>query len=525
VYVVYQYFKKQSFQTNLILVAFMLFAMINVEGYVRFLIVLALFMAVKLKKELVLKYVYLLFGLSILVFIFTGGLDPIWGKLKGYVFKDAIEQSHDMFKLNFFSTMQTVRESGSIPLETFANRISGHSITFFASIVGYIWFAIRYPVMLMALPMVGLGFLAYGIPGLIPGGGLRFTVYAVPVMALGFGYLTVEVSKMVADHLHEKTGALARYALPAIFTLLALYPNIQHIQEYKVPTVFTQQEVKLLEKLHTIVDREDYAVTWWDYGYPIRYYSDMKTLIDGMKHTGAQNHNVSFMLSADPVAAAKLARLDVEYTEKRFAIDEANKELDTNHTDYVKWATNNIEQMMLDYGFSDANTFLDALETEIKLPSKTRDIYFYLPNRMMSIFPTVTLFSNLDLMSGGQHARPLFYVTNRFKDVGASIALGNGIQLIKQSGDLQIGNQKKSINSFITTIYDNQGKLHVEKQMRDYNSDIFVIYMRNYNQFLVLDRKMYDSLYIQLFVLENYDKNLFEPIMMDPMAKIYRLKI
>jgi dolichyl-diphosphooligosaccharide--protein glycosyltransferase/undecaprenyl-diphosphooligosaccharide--protein glycosyltransferase len=48
--------------------------------------------------------------------------------------------------------------------------------------------------------------------------------------------------------------------------------------------------------------------------------------------------------------------------------------------------------------------------------------------------------------------------------------------------------------------------------------------MSNYNTFLVLDEKMYNSLYIQLMVLENADKNLFEEVIMDPNVKVYKLK-
>jgi dolichyl-diphosphooligosaccharide--protein glycosyltransferase/undecaprenyl-diphosphooligosaccharide--protein glycosyltransferase len=49
--------------------------------------------------------------------------------------------------------------------------------------------------------------------------------------------------------------------------------------------------------------------------------------------------------------------------------------------------------------------------------------------------------------------------------------------------------------------------------------------MQNYNQFLVVDEQTYQSLYFQLFVLENYDKELFEPTILTPLAKIYKLKI
>ena len=42
---------------------------------------------------------------------------------------------------------------------------------------------------------------------------------------------------------------------------------------------------------------------------------------------------------------------------------------------------------------------------------------------------------------------------------------------------------------------------------------------------LILDEAMFDASYIQLFVLENYDEKLFEPISLEPHAKVFKLKI
>ncbi len=83
----------------------------------------------------------------------------------------------------------------------------------------------------------------------------------------------------------------------AMFTVTVLYPNYKHIQSYKVPTVFNKDEVKVLNDLQSKTDREDYVISWWDYGYPIRYYADVKTLGDGGKHSGSVNFPLSFMLT------------------------------------------------------------------------------------------------------------------------------------------------------------------------------------------------------------------------------------
>jgi len=42
---------------------------------------------------------------------------------------------------------------------------------------------------------------------------------------------------------------------------------------------------------------------------------------------------------------------------------------------------------------------------------------------------------------------------------------------------------------------------------------------------LIVDEKTYNSMFIQLMVLENYNKKLFEPVILTPSAKVYKLKI
>ena len=491
---------------NYKLLALMMLAMVNLDGFIRFPLVLAVFYIFKDKRFD--KYTYSILVASVVVFFASGGFTPIWNQLKGYVFKDAVTAADEGLKLHFFSVMQTIREAGHIPFETFANRISGHVITFILSLGGFIYLSYRDKIMLFGLPMIGLGFLAYF-------GGLRFTIYAVPVLAFGAAFLITEIAR------YMPTKRLKFLAITA-FTLAVLYPNIAHVQEYKVPTVFNVNEVKVLDKLKNIADREDYVIAWWDYGYPIRYYSDVKTLADGGKHSGSVNFPVSFTLTSPQNISAKMARLDVEYTEKTFRFKEENKERieDENITIF-----SNIEQMTKEYGFDDANDFLLSLQTDIELPSKTRDIYFYLPYRMLDIYPTVKAFSNIDLMDGKMKSSPLFYMSRVFKEEQSGINLGQGIFLDLQNSTITFSDQKMPIKRFVQTSYDKNMKFKKDVNILNITADINVIYMSSYNTFLVLDEKTYNSLYIQLMVLEEYDKTLFEEVILTPHAKVYKLKI
>ncbi|MEA3370090.1 MAG: peptide-binding protein, partial [Campylobacterota bacterium] len=329
-----------------------------------------------------------------------------------------------------------------------------------------------------------------------------FTVYAVPVAAMSSVFLFYVVASFVQNR-------SMRYSLIALLTCAMLYPNIMHIVGYKVPTVFSKTEVETLDRLKTISSPEDYTLTWWDYGYPIWYYSNTNTLIDGGKHN-EDNFIISQILNTtSQTQAANLARLAVEtYVSSDYKI--VANEIFKNKTP---------QQL-------DPNIMLDELSlSDYQLPAKTRDIFIYLPNKMLNIFPTVTLFSNIDLVSGQKGPRAFYYISNRFEDSQGIINLGNNVKIIKAKAQLQIGMQTVPINKFVTTLYDNNQILKKELQQLNPNGNLNVIYMKNYNQFLVLDNRMYNSLFIQMFVLENYDKSLFEPVILNPLTKVYRLKI
>jgi undecaprenyl-diphosphooligosaccharide---protein glycotransferase len=160
-----------------------------------------------------------------------------------------------------------------------------------------------------------------------------------------------------------------------------------------------------------------------------------------------------------------------------------------------------------------------------EMPRKTREVYYYLPLRMMEIFPTVQLFSNLDLQSGMQRKPHFFYSTQYFRDTPQAVQLGNGILLKKGSSSLSIGDQTFPIRNFYKVEYDRSGKLQVDRQLLNFNANMSVIYMASYKRFIVLDEALLNSAYIQLFVFENYDPKYFEPVILDPYTKIFRLKI
>ncbi|EIY4182468.1 peptide-binding protein [Campylobacter coli] len=446
-------------------------------------------------------------GLSTLVFlILSGGIDPILYQLKFYIFRS--DESANLAQgFMYFNVNQTIQEVESIDLSIFMQRISGSELVFFVSLIGFIFLVRKHKSMILALPMLALGFLALK-------SGLRFTIYAVPVLALGFGFLMSLLQERKQKN--NNTYWWANIGV-FIFTFLSLIPMFYHINNYKAPTVFSQNEATKLDELKKIAQREDYVVAWWDYGYPIRYYSDVKTLVDGGKHLGKDNFFPSFALSKDEQAAANMARLSVEYTEKSFYAPQ---------NDILK--SDILQAMMKDYNQSNVDLFLASLsKPDFKIDTpKTRDIYLYMPARMSLIFSTVASFSFINLDTGVLD-KPFTFSTAYPLDVkNGEIYLSNGVVLSDDFRSFKIGDNVVSVNSIVEINSIKQGEYKITPI--DDTAQFYIFYLKDstipYAQFILMDKTMFNSAYVQMFFLGNYDKNLYDLVINARDAKVFKLK-
>jgi len=437
------------------------------------------------------KSLYIIVGILFVLFMYYGNVfEMIVNRIMQYISTGTTIEG-----LHFYSVFQTIREAGKIPFETFANRISGSSIGVIISLVGYIVLVIKHRAFILALPLIGIGIFALW-------GGLRFTVYAVPVAAMSAIYLFHVITQMISD---KKSIYLLAMSL---LTILMIYPNITHIIGYKVPTVLDKIEVQDLTKLKEISSSKDYTLTWWDYGYPVWFYSNTNTIIDGGKH---QNDNFiisKIMQTPSPELAANLSRLAVETY------------VDSNYTNIANTLFKNGEKEQID-----PNVLLSELEDDTyTLPKRTRDIFLYLPYRMLNIFPTVAIFGNLDLTTGNPERKIVFYPTNAISNDNGVLRFSNGITFDTKSGNIILGKISKNVKYSIITQSTKEGKLSLHSQQYYADGEYVVIYMKSYNKFIVMDVETFYSTFVQMFILEKYDKNLFELVVSSPYSKIYKLK-
>jgi len=285
---------------------------------------------------------------------------------------------------------------------------------------------------------------------------------------------------------------------------LMIVPNIQHIINYKISTVFNHTEVENLVKLNEQASGKDYTIAWWDYGYPLWYYSDTSTLIDGGKHNNDNFIVSKIMQTTSPKLAANLSRLAVET--------------------YVSNGYKTITKTLFEG--KDPNALLDSLaDGSYPLPAKSRDVFLYMPYRMLDIFPTVALFGNLDLTTG-KRLRPFKFYTLRAvsSSKDGRITFSNGLIFDAKKGLLRLPRSTQKIKRFVVTQNRKGGKIKLESQFYHSDGEYVMVYMKSYGKFVLMDSETFHSMYVQMFILGRYDTSLFELVEASPYSRIYKLK-
>ncbi len=144
---------------------------------------------------------------------------------------------------------------------------------------------------------------------------------------------------------------------------------------------------------------------------------------------------------------------------------------------------------------------------------------------MMGILPTIRRFSDMDLNSGKSLGRNFFYFAQRNKKVDDIIYFGQSVAWLTKENKLIINDRKIDIGRYVVVGYDKDNTIRSKQKVLNANGKFHIVYMATYDSYLILDDEYFNSLFVQMFVLENYDKKLFEPVILDPLTKIYRLKI
>ena len=457
--------------------------------------IIALFYAVfcKYKNLLSARILAIFLTLMLAIFIYFGGFDFITSKMGIYVFKGNEILSDKFHFINEYNFISEVKSASHLYFIYF---MSGNILILLAAIIGYLLLCLKFRPFLLTLPMLGLGLLSFF-------SGVRFVMYVTPLVALGFGYFL-----HFFLNLFDLRNSIKNLSF-LVFAIAAVAINLDFAYSYRPNTLITHDEAAALNDIKKVAKRDDYVLSWWDYGYAIRYFADVKTLNDPGRQGGENNYFVSLALRQDEAFSARLARVAVTYNDISLGQN-----------------VRPIDKILKDCNTSDINIFLSQLESEnFTLPATKKEVFYYLVPNMIDIAPNIFRYSYIDVTTGKKQKEDFYHVSALNGVSEAGIDLGNGYTLPTNDQKFIIHNGEKIAVKSFYKVKGTGRDLRIDEKIIDENAKIYVVFLEDYARILLLDENAFNSSFVQLFIFERVDERYFEPFVISSGVKIYRLKI
>lgn len=443
------------------------------------------------KKKLIFKKKLFLFIIlsffTLLGYFYLNEINSFFLRAHDYIFK--VQNIHLLQNNNkelfFKSTLSTINEAKSLPIDKLWKYLGINSWYFYLSSIALFFFYIRFKSFFLTLSLLLISLLSIKA-------GIRFSEYGVLIIAFGSVYL-IYIFKNILTLL-----SIHRYIINIIFvfSLFFLILNyvrvVVHKNKFFFP-IFSSQSINILHKFDKKISNKDFILTWWDYGWPLWYFTKANTLIDNGKHF-EDNYIISKLLFSSQDYTAKASRYFMEQCQGRDCYLSRNI--------FKNNSPKEIENIIQNYQSTE----------------KTKDIYFFFHSRMVKIMRVVSSFSNMDLETGLNKKdmvvqiyklrslrNNIYYTTNRQirLDINKKIiSVGKKNLPLK---DIHIVN--KNIRKIKT--------IHINSQ---YHALVFK------NKYIILcNNKVFNSFFIQAMVLDNQNKQLFELINKGNEIKILKL--
>jgi len=441
------------------------------------------------------KYIFknILFTVTLIsVFILIGYLyfteiNSFFIRGYDYIFKvqNISLVQEDNQKLYFKNALSTINEAKALPIDKIGKYFSLNNWYLSLSIIALSIFYIRFKSFILTMSLLFISMLSLKA-------GIRFSEYGVLIIAFGSVYV-IYILKNVLYLLN-----LNKYIINIIFSisllfLLLNYINIVIKTNKHLHPIFSAQSINILHKLDNTISDKDYILTWWDYGWPLWYFTKANTLVDNAKHF-EDNYIISKLLFSNQNYTANASRYFMEQCyEKRCYL---SKNIFKNNTpDEIDYIISNSSEV-----------------------TKTKDVYFLFHSRMIKIMKTISSFSNSDLETNLKNKNRLLNVY-RIRKLENNIYKTNhkNISLDIKKKVLNAGEKKFSLNDI------NIANKNIKKIKTNYENSILhaIVYQDEY--LILCNKDVYNSFFIQALILDNYNADKYELIAKGNEIKILKL--
>lgn len=396
---------------------------------------------------------------------------------------------------------ETVAELANPTLKALGERVSGHPALVISGVIGYLLACWRFRPLLLLAPLLALG-------TVLAVGGQRYTIFAVPVVALGNIWLMTLSARLVARGFPRRPQ-VAELTAAAVLSMLAIGPAIAHSLDYPPRTALGTNEAMQLNALSKRVSPGDFMISWWDYAYGAWYHAGVTTLVDGTK----QNVDVwiasEVLFTSSQREAAALSRLAVEEQVKHPPLTDIIGDV------IRKWTTESGQP---------ASDFVPALrEGRVPLPAPTRQIFFYIPWRIVQIVPNVAKarFAKGLLPEAELNQIP-FLVVNQLRPDGTPVTRTGWV--FDSAQKQLVGPRGERIKVYkVTDVVTEGGRVRSRDTELEAEGRACIVNIKHVGMTLYMDRALYESVLSQLLFLVRPDPALFEAVSYSQGGVIYRV--
>ena len=442
------------------------------------------------------------------VFVVAGPGQKIYARAAQYTGAATGKLAEPTEAIKFHNSLSTVQEAvtatGSLKekARTMGERTTGSAAVMFVALVGYVLLVLWRQEFLIAAPLLGVGIFAIW-------GGYRFTMHATAIAALAWVYAAFVVTQLFSAR------KLIVWSVAGAATIAAIVPNIRHLLQYNAPTVLENQAVEVLDIIKPRVKPGDYLLTWWDYGTAGWYYSGLRTVCDPINQGDDIYLAAKALNSPSQRLAANLMRLGIETHAQTNRDNSAIRTL--------------LEPRLKD--FSGLDGFFKELESPaFKLPPKTREVYLFLPTMLLYMVPPMRQFSERDLLTGKMQPGKTIQIYDKAEMSDREVSLyagGRPVIVVDRKtlvATILADGRHFNLHTLDFIQRSPRRNLSVSRQLGDPNSSLHLTLSLDPPLSILMDREIFQSNLMQMFLYEIFDPNLFEPVAFNAKAKLYRLK-
>jgi undecaprenyl-diphosphooligosaccharide--protein glycosyltransferase len=439
------------------------------------------------------KIIAIIASLLVLGSLFVVDLEKVGKRASDYYNADSVvkvegkEQTY-----HFTNTLESVAEAQDV------NVLSGHLIyagmapyTVLATL-GFIILALMHPAVLMALPLIGLGYAASIM-------GMRFMMFATPAYALGFMALFTLLSQWFQTKSSNQKWRW--FGLVGLFIGISIMSvNLLRTNPSFTPSFFKHNDVKALESFSAQSSAKDLLISWWDYGWPLWYYTNHRnTLVDNGRHGPDTYLASNLLLAKDDAFVANAMHYFAAKQKARYPI---------------------LQNLAKE---EDITARFENLKSHAPMLELNRDIFILLHRDMLLTYKTIEDFANINLQNGQKTTESAqIYISNLLQPYSKKVPVVKGDTFNFDLRNGMIVGHDGAQTQVQGVIISENGKVVAAKRYNPRSPMNLIIY--NKTKAIYLDNKALNTFLVKALLFDQFNKNRFEKVAETEAFKILKLK-